>query len=227
MLISLLDKLGQLGQGMQSNIINSDGRERQASLQGRWQQARYVALDLETDGLDPEQHRILAIGWVPLSVPRIALNAADYGVIQSDQPLSQSAVIHQLSEQDIQGGEALAKVLKRLAKSLDGAVLVAHHAGFDWQFLQRAFNQQGVACQPLALMDTLKLEQTRLQRQKDWLEKGELTLAACRQRYGLPPVRQHHALSDAVACAELFLAQAYKIVGAQKTSLKGLLRYSR
>lgn len=224
MLISLLDKLSHQ---LHSTLLYSDSKEARQSLQGPWQEARYIALDLETDGLSPQQDRILAIGWLPIEPPRIKLNRADYGVLKSDQPLSQSAVIHQLSEGDMQGGESAAAVLRRLAKSLQGAVIVAHHASFDWQFLQRAFARADIECRPLALMDTLRLEQNRLQRQKDWLEKGELTLAACRERYGLPPMRQHHALSDAVACGELFLAQAYHIAGPQSLSLKGLLKFAR
>lgn len=215
---------GSFNSGNGSSVLLADSEQRKRMLKGGWQEARYVALDLETDGLEPDKHRILAAGWVPLSPPWIELKQADYGVVRSTQPLSQSAVIHGLSEQDLRHGEPLAKVLRRLARWLDGAVLVAHHAPFDWEFLRRAFAQENIPCQPLALLDTLRLEQKRLSRHKDWLERNELTLAACRQRYELPAMQQHHALSDAVACAELFLAQAYAYSGAQKTSLKQLLR---
>jgi DNA polymerase III subunit epsilon len=195
--------------------------------QNPWQVLPYIALDLETDGLEPSRDRILAIGWVPIKPPRIRLFEADYGVVQSDAPLSQSAVIHHLSEQDVQRGEPLRKVLQRLARHLHGAVLVAHHAPFDWHFLRLAFAAEGIECKPLAVMDTLRMEKNRLRRQKEWLDRGELTLGACRERYELPATRQHHALSDAVACAELFLAQAYHISGRHSMSLKQLLRYAR
>lgn len=204
------------------------GKAEQAKvpLRGRWQDAPYLALDLETDGLEPQQDAILAIGWVPLVPPRIKLNEADYGVAKSERQLSQSAIIHQLSESDMRAGEPLEKILNRLAKRLHGAVLVAHHASFDWAFLQREFTKYEIECRPLALMDTLKIERNRQARQKSWLQRGELTLGACRERYDLPDMRQHHALSDAIACAELFLAQAYQIVGGQQTSLRELLRYA-
>lgn len=216
----------KFGQSMQGNLIDSKGEVRQQTLKSVWQRAPYIALDLETDGLDPANDRILAVGWVPLSPPRIRLYEADYGVVKSEQPLSQSAVIHQLSEGDIRGGEALEGILQRLARRLDGAVLVAHHAPFDWAFLQAAFSAHSIDCKPLALMDTLKIERNRLARKKEWLDQGELTLGACRERYGLPTMRQHHALSDAIACAEVFLAQAYKVVGKHQVSLRELLKYA-
>lgn len=219
MLKSLFSKFSQ------ANITGNTSESRQ-QLQAPWQQARYLALDLETDGLEAGKDRILAFGWVPVAPPRIRLYEADYGVIRSEYPLSQSAVIHQLREQDMRSGEPVERILKRLASQLHGRVLVAHHATFDWAFLQPAFAQAGIECTPLALMDTLRMEKNRLARKKDWLNKGELTLGACRERYGLPPMRQHHALSDAIACAELFLAQAYRIAGAEKVSLKSLLRYA-
>ncbi|MGX5913362.1 3'-5' exonuclease [Aliidiomarina sp. Khilg15.8] len=201
--------------------------QRHRQLARPWQEQRWLALDLETNGLDPVQDGILAAGWVPVLPPRIRLFEADYRVVRGTDTLSQSAVIHQLSSRDIAGGQSLKKVLKPLAQSLDGAILVAHHARFDWQFLQRAFREAAIDCQPLAILDTLKLEQNRLSRQRDWLQPGELTLAACRERYDLPRSRQHHALSDAVACAELFLAQAYAVAGKQTMSGAQLLRAAR
>lgn len=224
-LISRLRQLaGTFSNTADSSLIDTDSAQRRAMLQGRWQDARYVALDLETDGLEPAQDRILAAGWVPIAPPWIELNQADYGVVLSTDPLSQSAVIHGLSERDIRHGEPLPKVLRRLARWLDGAVLVAHHAPFDWEFLRRAFASEDIICKPLAILDTLRLEQKRLSRHKEWFERNELTLGACRERYHLPAMQQHHALSDAVACAELFLAQAYAYSGAQRTTLKQLLR---
>lgn len=218
--------ISQVNRSVKGNVLQSRNNDRQAQLKGRWQDARYIALDLETDGLQPEQDAILTVGWVPIAPPRIRLFEADYGVVKHNRPLSQSAVIHQLSEADVRGGEPLENVLRRLALRLDGAVLVAHHASFDWAFLRHAFAHFDIPCTPLALMDTLQIERQRLARKKAWLEKGELTLGACRTRYGLPDMRQHHALSDAIACAELFLAQSYQIVGSHHTSLRELLRYA-
>lgn len=211
---------------MKLGLIKDKWRRRQL-LRQDWQQVPWLALDLETNGLDPAQDAILAAGWVPLKPPRIRLFEADYGVVKSTTLLSQSAVIHQLSSKDIAAGESLERILKRLARQLEDAILVAHHAPFDWQFLQKAFAEYGIKANPLAVFDTLKFEQRRLKRQKDWLEKGELTLAACRERYHLVKTKQHHALSDAVACAELFLAQVYQATGTQRTSAAQLLQLTK
>lgn len=192
-----------------------------------WQTQPWLALDLETNGLNPASDNILAAGWVPIVVPRIRLFEADYRVVRGTDRLSQSAVIHQLSSRDIAAGQPLEAVLRPLAQSLHGAILVAHHASFDWQFLQRAFAKAAIDCQPLAILDTLTLEKNRLARRRGWLEPGELTLAACRERYDLPKSHQHHALSDAVACAELFLAQAYAVAGGDRMSGAQLLRRAR
>jgi DNA polymerase-3 subunit epsilon len=58
-----------------------------------------------------------------------------------------------------------------------------------------------------------------LRNQQHHLERGSLTLARCRQRYHLPEYQAHHALSDAVACGELFLAQAYRFAGRADVAL--------
>ena len=53
---------------------------------------------------------------------------------------------------------------------------------------------------------TLRLEQQRLARREQPLQRGELTLATCRRRYQLPDYPAHNALWDALATAELLLA---------------------
>jgi DNA polymerase III subunit epsilon len=51
---------------------------------------------------------------------------------------------------------------------------------------------------------------------------ADLTLDACRTRRGLPEHQRHSAGTDAVACAELFLAQIAQFGGAEKLTLRDL-----
>jgi len=44
-----------------------------------------------------------------------------------------------------------------------------------------------------------------------------LQLGLCRDRYGLPHSHAHNALSDAIATAELLIAQASALSGLQTT----------
>ena len=57
-------------------------------------------------------------------------------------------------------------------------------------------------------VDTMLLEQVQLRRREQPIRTGDLRLQACRDRYNLPAYPAHNALMDALATAELLLAQA-------------------
>jgi DNA polymerase-3 subunit epsilon len=111
-----------------------------------------------------------------------------------------------------------------LSRALNDAVLVCHHKGMDWRFLKHIEAEYGIPFKPLAVFDTLAFEKHKLERKPHQpILGGQLTLSACRRRYNLPEYNAHHALTDTVACAELFLAQCYGF-GASKSTLNLLIK---
>lgn len=197
---------------------------RRRQLSQSWRQQRYVALDLETSGLDPKADQVLAMGWVTIRPPIIEYASAHYFVTQVAPELKQSPVVHGLVQRDFSAAEAPKVALEQLAEELRGAVLVCHHVQFDWQFLKRFAKQHDVQLEPLAKYDTLTFEAQRLKQQQHHIARGSLTLKACRERFRLPDYNAHHAFSDALACGELFLAQAYQYAGSADAPLKELLK---
>lgn len=76
-----------------------------------------------------------------------------------------------------------------------------------WGFIREGLRRVYGAELPLLAIDTLQLERSRLLRGQEVIKEGSLRLGASRGRYGLPVYHAHNALTDALACAELFLAQ--------------------
>ncbi|TRW50288.1 3'-5' exonuclease [Aliidiomarina halalkaliphila] len=192
-----------------------------------WQQSKWMALDIETNGLNPEQDAMLSIAWVPIYPPQIALDQSAYYVVNSDTGLNQSAVVHRLSQQDIADGQPLRDVLNAFMTAAEGHCLVAHHVAFDWTVLQKSLRSVGETWRPCGLYCTLQAEKKRLQRRQQAIAQGELTLAQSRSRYGLETFTGHHALHDAIACAELFLAQTYLSNGRHYSSTRSVLKAGR
>lgn len=185
-----------------------------------WTQHTYIALDIETSGLDPKADQLLAVAWVEMTPPVIDYKTGCYYLIKHDKTdLKQSPVVHGLVSKDFLETTEPRVMLEQLAEILRGKVLVCHHIQLDWSFLKHAARQYGIKLEPLALFDTLAFEATRLKRQQHHIKRGSLTLAACRARYGLPEYDAHHAFSDAVGCGELMLAQGYKFAGSSKSRL--------
>lgn len=174
-----------------------------------WRDVEYVAIDLETTGLDHRTDQILSLGWVVLRGPRILLGSARHRVVRVRGAIpAASAVIHRITDDEAAAGGNLAIAMAWLLHDLAGRVLIAHHARIELGFL-------GMACRAhfgrgllVRSIDTQILAMRTLERRQVAIKPGELRLHALSERYHLPRYAAHNALADAMAAAELFLAQA-------------------
>lgn len=184
----------------------------------------FVALDLETTGLDPRLDAILSIGLVEIHRQRIELSSARHHLLSPDRPIPErSAIIHRITDDQAAGGERLDLALPPLLAQLAGKVLVAHHARIETQFLDRACQQLYGAGFLTPVIDTQRIARRSLERSNQAFGPQALRLAECRQRHGLPRYRPHNALSDALACAELFLVQLSQYDDSKPIALKSFL----
>lgn len=179
-----------------------------ASRRTAWQQARWLALDIETTGLNPEQDEIVSIGWVAIDAGRIQLASLKQVLVRSRESVGGSATIHYLTDNELDQGATLRKALLALADALAGRIAVVHHRRLDEAFLRRAFMQHFGLPLRHPMVDTLQLEKRKLTRKMAVLPRGSLRLSECRKRYTLPGHDLHNAAQDALACAELFIAWA-------------------
>lgn len=186
---------------------------------------RFVSIDLETSGLNHQTDHILSIGLVEIHHDCVDLSTARHWVIRSDQQLDEdNVVIHQLTDDVIAQGISLSEAMTRLLDLLAGKVLLAHHARIEQGFLSTACQRLYGGPLLMPVVDTLALAQQQLRRRHEVLTEGSLRLAALRQHYHLPRYKAHHALNDAIATAELFLAQAAEKRGAtNQLALKTIL----
>ena len=166
---------------------------------------RFLVLDCEMSGLDVKKCQLLSIGWVVIEQGRIVHSSAKHLLIHADRGTGDSSKIHGLLDSNIAGANSAATVLMLLMKQIPGSVLVFHHAPLDVRFLQKATIETFRCPLLFSYVDTMAIEKKRIHLQGKTMS---LRLAQCRARYGLPSGSQHNALADALATAELFLAQA-------------------
>jgi len=187
-----------------------------------------LALDLETTGLDPRTDRVLSLGWVAVDGGEVVLGTAQRFVVRDDRTergassglpsadvegVGQSATVHGLTDDTLAGGVPLADAVAALLEALAGRVLLAHFAGIETGFVGQACRGLWSATPEFVVVDTFELERRALGSvapRGGWghePEPGALRLWAARERRGLPVYRAHEALTDAIACAELYLAQ--------------------
>ena len=183
----------------------------------------YLAIDLELTGLNAKQDEIVSIAWVPISHQRIQIGSCQHFINKQVNNLNQSPVFHGIDSDTSAEGVPLNEALKILNELIDDKILIFHNQELDWSFLRLAFNKAGLLHEPLAILDTMQIEHKRLARQGQVIAQDSLTLNNCRERYRLPEYSCHNALTDAMATAELFLAQANQISRGKPLLIKHLM----
>ena len=184
----------------------------------------YLALDLETTGLDPRRDAIISFGWVLLDGTRIDLSSSRHRLVRQRHAIPEaSAVIHQITDDAAAQGESLEEVMAELLPLLAGRVLIAHHARIELGFLNSACEQLYGGRFLIPTIDTQHIAQQWFERRNKSYRPGELRLGNLRNRYNLPRYRAHDALVDALAAAELFLAQLAERDGGHPLPLQDLM----
>lgn len=173
-----------------------------------------LAVDIETTGLDPRRDRVLSVAWVPVDGRRVVLAGAGQRLVADAGEVGRSATIHGITDDELVAGAPLEDVVAELLGALRGRVLLAHFARIETEFLGAACRRFWGAGLEVDVVDTFELERRALVRARDVEPApGALRLGAVRDRRGLPPYRPHEALTDALACAELYLAQWAELDG--------------
>ena len=177
------------------------------------EQVPLLALDVETTGLDANQHAIVSLGLLPFNLQRIRCGEARYWVIKPASELSsESVTFHHITHSDIRHAPRLGQILDELLTVMAGKVMVVHYRSIERSFLDQAVREHLGEGLQFPVIDTMQLE-ARLHRQPNWWERllrrqpVSIRLADSRLRYNLPPYQAHHALTDALATAELLQAQ--------------------
>lgn len=179
----------------------------------------FVALDLETTGMSAERHGIVSIGLVPFTLARIHCSRSRYWVLRPRRPLSAGSIaIHRITHAELRDAPDLSEILPEFLDALAGSVTVVHYRGLERPFLRRAVRDRLGEGVEFPVVDTMELE-ARIHR--GWKaapairflaglvgrHPQSLRLAQSRARYNLPLYGAHHALTDALASAELLQAQ--------------------
>jgi len=179
-------------------------------------QLRLLAVDVETTGLDPAVDAVLSVGFVPVDAGEIVLAGARGLVLRGAGEVGQSATIHRLTDDVIAGGSDRAEAVAATLDALAGRVLLAHHAPIETRFLSRACQELFGAPFVTPVIDTMLLAHRLVAPGfNDEPKVDELRLWNARRRYHLPRYAAHSAVTDALACAELYLAQTAELGAGQ------------
>lgn len=188
------------------------------------EQLEFVAMDIETTGLDARHHAIVSIGLIPFTLERIRSDQAWYQLVRPHGDLlSESVTFHHITHSDIRQAPRFADILDNLLERLAGRIPVVHYRNIERTFIDEAVQHAIGESLMFPMIDTMQIEANlNPQRQPGWLlrllgkQPLSIRLADSRSRYRLPLYQAHHALTDALATAELFQAQLATHFSAQQ-----------
>lgn len=197
--------LAKAAPGPLADYLSTDWPDRKSDCR----EIEIVAIDLETTGLDPKKDVILSIGLVQIDHWSIKLDTAWHRIVRIDKAIpGESAVIHQITDDQAAAGTPIGDLLPELLQRMAGRPMLVHYSAIEQNFLNAACRQFYGAPFVTPTIDTLEIGQRVFERRNHLIQPGDLRLFNLRPRYNLPLYKAHNAFCDALATAELFLAMA-------------------
>ena len=202
----------------------------------------YIAIDLETTGLDPKREKIIEIG--AMRVEDGAKTAQFHTMVNPRREIGKRITeLTGISTEMVENAPDIGDIMAELLEFCGELPLLGHHVIFDYSFLKRAAVNNGLKFERDGI-DTLKLCRMFMP-----VEERKTLASAC-NFYGISQESAHRALGDAWDAhrlyQKLFLAHGEQQPGAfspkpliykakmeqpaskkQKEDLRYLLKYHR
>lgn len=188
---------------------------------------RWVMLDVETSGLNPQQDRLLAIAAIAMRVDwtrrRLTVDLGDSFEVVLRQDVASSKdniLLHGIGVQRQREGEAPEAALQAFADFVGRSPLLAFHAAFDQTMISRFARAHRGADLPNPWVDIEQLcavthEQVRARSLDEWMDY-----------FGIRCAVRHQAAADTLAECEV-LQRIWPRVAAQCASWHEVERLAR
>ena len=207
-------RYAQLADDAQNNLLKEFYLSTFSDASASVKDIPFVALDFETTGLNSKTDDIVSVGLVPFTLARIYCKQSKHWVVQPRRNLSESSiVIHGITHNDVDNAPDFDNIIAPLLDALRSKVIVVHYAAIERGFFNSALLLRLKEHIEFMVVDTMELERRALKAKQGLIGQifntklGSLRLNDCRKRYSLPVYEGHHALTDALATAELLQAQ--------------------
>ncbi len=189
-------------------------------LQYPLQDVPLVFLDFETTGLYPHGgDRICEIALQRVVGETVALSFST--LVDPERPLSiQSFNVNRISAEELACAPKFAEVAGVVRSALAGAVIVAHNAPFDLEFLHAELALAGLPQLIIPAIDTLMIAR-RL-----FPKRSSHSLSALSHALGAP-TPSHRAMDDVLALRVVFADLAAQLANQGIATLGDILHYGR
>jgi len=175
----------------------------------------FIALDLETTGLDPQKDEIFEIGAVKIIVGKTSEVFSELVLIHNPLPFGIRKLTG-IQESDLKDKPSIQEILPKLERFLEKDPLVLHNPSFDLSFLDK----NGLKIVN-TVYDTLELSRILLPTLKNHKLKTLLEV------FHIQEEQSHRAVDDAEGVAKLFLSLLKLLDELEPETLDRILRLVR
>ena len=187
-----------------------------------WRDGRFIAIDVETTGLDPRRDEVISFAGIPIESARIIGSQTVQSLVRPRAAATgASAEIHGLRDYDLVGAPSAPEALAPLAAAMRGRVPVVHA-----QWVERTFLRKAGCPLPRRIVDTAELWRL-LSVERGEGDPGTCSLSTIAEALGLPAHRPHTAEGDTLTAAQVFLAMATHLELHGRSTVRDLTRTRR
>ena len=164
----------------------------------------FIAIDLETTGLDFEHDEIIEVALVRFE-QGIKKETAEFLIKPKKELRPFIEKLTGITKKDLESAKTFAEVAGDIRKFIGEYPLVAHNASFDYRFLKDTFSKVGIEINSIPVIDTLTLSRIAFQ------EVPNHKLETLITKLNIKRETAHRALPDAIACGELLIKAVQKL----------------
>lgn len=156
----------------------------------------YIAFDLETTGLSPQEHEIIEIGALKVREGKVVDRFMEF--VHPDKPITPMITnITHITNDMVAGARSCPEVIHDFLSFCEDDVLIGHNVMFDYSFVKCSAVREGLTFEKMGI-DTLKIAK------KVHPELESKSLSALCEHYKIENKAAHRAYFDALATAKLY-----------------------
>ncbi|WP_047414487.1 PolC-type DNA polymerase III [Cellulophaga sp. Hel_I_12] len=183
----------------------------------------FIVLDTETTGFDYTDDRMLSIGAVAVYQQTIAVNKGFEIYIKQEVYGKEAAKIHGILKHGTIPKVSELDALKMLLSYIGNKTIIAHHAIFDIQMINKALARHHLPALKNKHIDTSQLYKKTLLKSNLITKKEHYSLDELADKFNISKKDRHTAMGDAYITAILFLKILSKLKEKKNLRIKDLL----
>ncbi|MCB0743073.1 MAG: 3'-5' exonuclease [Ignavibacteriae bacterium] len=188
-------------------------------------EAKFVVLDVESNGLDPQKDKILSIGAVTFSDNQIDVSNSFELFLEQSEFSSEAVLIHGILKNGNLEKISEQEAMKKLVGYIDNKIIVGHSINFDIAIINETLKKYVDDKLQNKYLDTVNLYK-RL-KGGDYKASNPTSLDILSDEFNIPKSDRHNAAGDAMITAILFLKIVSRLKQRGVNTLEDLFKVKR